>query len=234
MDPVLAAICDLQEIEQEIRRAEEAVRQFDAQVQARKGDQARRRAALAAIEAEHAPLAPRRAQLESDLRQREQQRDRYEKQALLVKTQKELDAVSHEQAQILETISRLEGEILDLMDREEASAAKLEAARKKVESGAADCAAEEQRLGALRADQVRLLEGLKRDRADGLDALPAEYRSVYEWLIKRHGPPAAVPMRGEACGGCEEILPPHYLMDVIQGQEIVRCVRCMRFLIPSA
>ncbi|MCX7717933.1 MAG: hypothetical protein N2111_05965 [Candidatus Sumerlaeaceae bacterium] len=225
---------DLQQMDAELRKLESEQRALPAQIDRHRKEIARRAAEIAHLEARRRETAVRRQTLESDLKTREAQATKFRQQQLLVRTPKELDAITHEIEKCESDISRLEDEILALIESEEklaAELARLEAARRTQDEHSAE---QIRILEALLAEKEQLARTLRADRTAALERLDESLRPTYEWLLKTHGPTAVVKLDGEACGGCGALLPASLAMRVGTDEKPHQCPHCNRFLFRPA
>jgi len=91
---------------------------------------------------------------------------------------------------------------------------------------AAEQEALEQRVAIVR----RELEERERERAARAAAIPVEWVSQYERILKHHKDRAIVPVERQSCGGCHMKLPPQTIQDIRRKQTIVTCGFCGRLL----
>lgn len=221
---------DLQQIDAELRKLDAERKALPAQIERHKKDIARRAAEAAQLETRRKAAAIKRQALEVDLKTREGQAAKFRQQQLMVRTPKELEAITHEIEKCDTDISRLEDEILSLIESEEKIAAdqvKQEAARTTHDEQAAG---QMRLLESLLTEKEQFAQGLKADRAAAFERLEEALRPTYEWLLKTHGPPVVVKLDGEACGGCGALLPPSAALRVGTGDELHQCPHCNRYL----
>jgi uncharacterized protein len=224
----------IQEIDQTIQTTDGQRREHEAALEQLQNDTAKRNAILARLEQTESALAHKRAGLELELKTREAQREKFNKQTMMVKTAKELDAINHELATVEADISRLEEQLLALMEEEERADADLKAKKTAAEKLASRAAVEAKRLTTLRDEADALLAGLREDRIVALNQLDDEVRNKYERLLKKPGLPVLASLKDDACGGCGAILPAHTGIQVrSDGVEVIQCPRCLRFLLPK-
>jgi predicted nucleic acid-binding Zn-ribbon protein len=71
---------------------------------------------------------------------------------------------------------------------------------------------------------------LKADREAAIKRVPEESLRQYEQCRVRHPGDAIVDVRNGSCGGCHFSLLPNRLVEVHQGEKLVRCDHCGRLL----
>lgn len=223
-------LLDLQQIDAELRKLDAEQCALPAHIERHRKETIRRAAEIAHLEARRKETAVRRQALEVDLKTREAQAAKFRQQQLLVRTPKELEAITHEIDKCEAHISRLEDEILALIESEEKMAAefeRLEATRRTQDEHALK---QIRQLEALLAEKAQFAKALKTDRAAALERLDEALRPPYEWLLKTYGPTAVVKLDGEACGGCGALLPTSMALRVGTEETPQQCPKCNRFL----
>jgi predicted nucleic acid-binding Zn-ribbon protein len=155
--------------------------------------------------------------------------DRLNEQARTVSTNKEFTAIRSEIANAKLDVTRLEDEILKIMEAVEAQE-KLRAA------AAEEREREQKRYDAERAKVDAGLEGLRRERerlATGrpglVKDLPAEAVAAYERVFRARGN-AVVPVEIDYCSGCNERLTRNDVYCVQNASRLVQCKSCARIL----
>jgi len=141
---------------------------------------------------------------------------------------KQLSALEKKIAELDRTKSRLEDEILELMDKVEmaqTAVAKQEAVVKDLDGKAASAktrsASDSERLRTARREEL-------------VAVLDAALLQQYETLLQRIGSPAVVAVRKGACTGCKLSLPSSFAPRLRAGDQVLRCESCKRILyLPS-
>jgi predicted nucleic acid-binding Zn-ribbon protein len=130
------------------------------------------------------------------------------------------------------TNSVLEDEILDALDKIERAQQAVAVAEAAVAKGRAELAKVKAAVAdteqALRVD-VNRLEG---ELVVAEQALPADFRDVYDRLVRARSEDAMARVDGDCCGGCYQQLPPNVLNQIQMGR-IVVCAGCGRLLYRS-
>lgn len=147
---------------------------------------------------------------------------------------KEVQNISLELDALKRRKDSLETEILSEMERRE----KALEQKKKITSAIAEAQAKEETLvegfkgkgGGLQEK----IEGLRSERNQIAQALPAEIAALYE--SKRAAKPGVVVgvLSGVTCGACRMELPVETARDLRDGAEVSECPLCQRILIVSA
>jgi len=171
-----------------------------------------------------------RRRIEKSLRDQTELLRRYQMQSNMVKSTKELTALSTKVEGIRMRISSLEREGLAELDREanvKAEKAASEAAYAEVE---AEAKAERLRIKGQIAEKRAQLEGLEKRRDAVFVGLPEDMRAMYERILRRHPGTVVVPVRNKSCTGCNFQLLNHEITRLHQGDKIQTCDNCGRIL----
>jgi predicted nucleic acid-binding Zn-ribbon protein len=192
--------------------------------------------AVAAVDAKIASLEERTKLLRAQAKLRENEAktaqgrvDRLNEQARTVSTNKEFTAIRSEIANAKLDVSRLEDEILKIMEAVEQHEGLLAAANE-------ERAKEQKRLDGERAKVEAGLDGLRRERARLAESrptltkdVPAEALAAYDRVLRARGN-AVVPVEVDYCSGCNERLTRNDVYCVQNASRIVQCKSCARIL----
>lgn len=147
-----------------------------------------------------------------------------------IKTNKEYEAHLKEIQGIEKNISKIEDEILAVMEETDAFGASLKEEELKVKKAENEfqqqerAAAEEQ--GRMQAE----LETEKAKRSAIVAKIDEGYYLQYKSLMKRYGDKAVVETRNEICLGCNTNIPPQLYNDIKKGDVLHQCFFCKRYL----
>jgi uncharacterized protein len=146
-----------------------------------------------------------------------------------VKTNKEYSAVLVEIEDIKQEKSRVEEEILALMEMQErlASEAREAEARLKAreEQGNQDEASVRQQLAVVEAE----LAGVRGERTTLAREIPPGLLVDYERILKARGGLAIAPAMTGVCGGCRVSIRPQAIQE-LRSATLMRCESCGRYL----
>jgi len=231
MREVLENIYRIQELDTAIRGLEEQRTQVPKEVERLDAELGAAQAELERIGSDQQAQAKHRRTLEQQVEDATLTIKKYQRQVYEVKTNKEYTAMLHEIEQEKSKVSRLEEEILTLMELAEKAATQEREARKKLDAVAATVSERKAEL----AGQARDLEAqtgrADASRAELLKLLPAEILATYQRISKGRNGIAVVPMVGGACGGCFVNLPTKLTVHIRSMEELVTCEACGRILI---
>lgn len=197
----------------------------DAALEAARGE-------LAAATAEREDLRRARRRLEGDLGALDARIAAEEKRLYdgSIKNPKELIALQHEVDGLKASRSKLEDELLAVLEQVEASDARYEAASASVLRHEARWAGESD---ALRAEHERQLAALARTgarRAAAVAALPPAAVRQYEAIRARRGS-AVARINGSLCSACRVSIPDALRTRALAGTALVQCPNCERILV---
>ncbi len=168
---------------------------------------------------------------EKDLDVSAAKRTKAEARLYEVKTNKEYSAVLAEIEEIKQEKSRLEEEILTLMETQERLVADIrdaEAQLKRAETeGKANEAVARERLRAVEAE----LAGVRTERASLAAGVPPPVLAEYDKLLKARGGLAVVQaLPSQICTGCRMAIRPQAILELRTQTQLIRCESCGRYL----
>lgn len=157
-------------------------------------------------------------------------KDKYESQISLIKTQREYEAITSEIAQIKEK--------LEVIEEEEMNALQEIEEMKKVIDEQNDLYVQ---LKTTIAEKGKVVNKLMKEKQKELDkclkakekisaGLDEEVIYKFEKIVKKKDGVGIVSIRNNVCMGCNMILPPQFVNDVRREEEIIFCPNCSRIL----
>lgn len=218
------ALCEeaMLRLERERARIPQAIAEQEARLQSAREELEAQRVELE--RAEH----DRRGK-EAELQDTEAQRDKYQGQTALVKTNQEYTALLHEIERATDRISLLEDEILGAMERAEQIGTYLQTAETEHARVEREIAAE---IGGLRerlSDVERELEVRRSEEQERVARLEPGERAIYARL-KRKGGTATTRLAKRSCSACYRDVPYEQVNRVNAG-EFQTCGYCQRILV---
>lgn len=171
-----------------------------------------------------------RKKLELEVETQKQMIDRYSVQQLQTRKNEEYRALTHEIDGCKAVISKLEDQILELMEKADAARSNVGQltkegleVKKLVDGKVAEIDSRELQL---KAEQSSLDAG----RADLAGAVEEPVRVRYERLFKSKGNNVVVGIQRGVCGGCHMALQRQTVVSCQADQEVVACPNCGRIL----
>jgi predicted nucleic acid-binding Zn-ribbon protein len=168
---------------------------------------------------------------EKDLEDNQVKRQKFEGQLYQVKTNKEYSAVLTEIEEVKQQKSRIEEEILTLMERQERLAGEIKDAEGRLKTAEAEGATAEkslrERLAAVEAE----LGGVKGERSGASRGLPANLLADYDRLLRARAGLAIVPvLKPNLCGACRMTVTPQRLQELRAQNALLACESCGRYI----
>jgi predicted nucleic acid-binding Zn-ribbon protein len=168
--------------------------------------------------------------LELEIQDMNDKLDKYSKQLLEVKTNKEFQSLQKEMVGIEKAINEREDQLLETMesvDNYNRRLVDIETNIKKVhETG-------EQSLKVLKREsedtEIQLVEVTKK-RELAIGRLSPQVREEYSKIKSHYVGEAIVVVSGGVCTGCYVNIPPNIVGELQAGDTIIRCEQCGRFL----
>ena len=226
----LKALIELQKLDGEIYRLRRDLAVLPVKAAQLKDEHAKRTLGLQTAEARTKSLELKRNQLETELGSKEQQIKKLQMQLYQVKTNKEYSALQLEIEGSKADKSVFEEEILKLM--EEVDRAKglsvTEKEQIKVQEGQLKA-----QLDLIEQESQRIktaVEQLQAARAANVPKVDPKVLLQYEKILERKEGSALVPVRGNSCSGCNMILPPQAINEVMMNTRLIPCESCARIL----
>ena len=196
------------------------------------GAEARVQEAIEAVEAARQRLADaekeRRAQ-EAQLADCEAQRDKFQGQTALVKTNAEYSALLREIDGMTQRISEVEEAILlgmEAIDEATSQLASIETDQRAIEQAQLG---QVEKLRARLAEVESELVRRRAERAERLATVGPEAQALYEKVAKVHRTGVAR-IKSGTCGGCHRSVQPQIINQVLAG-ELHACSNCQRILV---
>jgi len=226
----LKVLIELQKLDGEIYQLRRELGAKPVEAARLKEDHSKLMQGLQAAEARTKSTEVRRNQLEMDLGQKEQQIKKFQIQMYQVKTNKEYSALQLEIEGLKADKSVLEEEILKLMEEVDRAKAQVASERDRLKAAEASL---NSRLGLMDQEAQRIrasIEQLQGARIVLTPKVDPRVLSQYERILQRKEGTALVPVRGDACSGCNMILPPQAINEVQMNTRLIPCESCARIL----
>lgn len=227
---LIEILASLQEIDRRNRERELELAELERQSRELGEQLAAKRQEVEAARAESAAALSRRRELEAHLQAEERKIKERRMRLGRIRNDKELLAAQREIELTKEANSRLEEEILTLLEQSEAVEGGLREAetqlRELEERVAKHEAHAAERIAQLRAE----IEG-DRSARDGIATqLNVNVRKKYEQIFARRGGVAVVEVRRGICLGCNMHVPPQLYIEIQKAREVILCPSCHRIL----
>jgi len=167
---------------------------------------------------------------EVDLKQIEDKMARLDVQLNTVKTNKEYAALQHEIQGLKADQSKIEDEILQMMDQIESDKTNVENLTREVEQAEKDEKARKQAIDTAIKDADARLARLAAERAELTARIPLSFLSPYERLLRKGDGKAMAACRNFVCEGCRMALTANTVNLLMRGDALIYCHSCGRIL----
>jgi predicted nucleic acid-binding Zn-ribbon protein len=167
---------------------------------------------------------------EKDLEDNRVKRQKYEGQLYQVKTNKEYSAVLVEIEEVKQEKSRIEEDILGLMESQERIAAELKDAeadwKQRESEGKSEEATLVERLRGVEAE----LAVVRSERSGLAGELQPRVLDDYDKILRHRGVAVVEVTKPNSCGGCRVTITPQRLQELRQQNALIHCESCGRYL----
>jgi len=123
-----------------------------------------------------------------------------------------------------------EDEILELMDKIDKEAIRAKAVEKELKE---KDAAAQAKISQVEEDSKRIqteVDKLTAERDEFAKKVPVDILAKYDFIRESRDGIAIVSLEGENCGGCQTVLRPQTINEVIKGKDFVICDTCSRII----
>jgi hypothetical protein len=232
VDPELQRLIDLQDLDTRIAGLERDAARLPGEIDAIQAGVAQLRAQLEAARGRLDVARKSIRSKEKDLEYSAAKRTRAEARLWEVKTNKEYSAVLVEIDEIKQEKSRIEEEILSLMELGERLSAEIHDTEAQVQAREAQGRTDEERVrGRLAAVETELAQ-LRAARASLARGVSPSVLAEYEKVLRARGglAVAQVLVPSQTCAGCRMAIRPQALLEIRAGSHLVACESCGRYL----
>lgn len=201
----------LNELEEKVRREEEGIANLRQRLEQNRHEQKR---------------------LELDIAENNERINKYERQLLEIKTNKEYKALNSEITSVKEQNAQIEEQLIELMEEETVLRKEQKKIGEEAEKHKKELEAEkakiQERMAALDKEIAESEEKKKKLAKD----IPELLYRRYERLIKHKDGKAIATVDNAVCSGCHLRIRPQILIEVAKQDSIVTCENCSRILVP--
>jgi predicted nucleic acid-binding Zn-ribbon protein len=166
---------------------------------------------------------------EGELRAKNQQIEKHQRQLNEAAGKKEYDALKAEIAADKQTVAKLEDEIIDLMTEMETRAAHLPELQQEVDRAKKESAKVVDDIQTRRNQLTDRLNEVHQEIKAAEDSLPADLRPQYDRLVAARGEDALAGVQGRTCLACYTEITAQQNHELGQ-QQFVLCKSCGRML----
>ncbi len=164
------------------------------------------------------------------LQEAELQRENYEKQMDLIKTQREYEALDKEIKDAIEKEQQFRKDILKEEKEAEELEHNLEREESMIQQQEEELKDEQEKIKNESKEKEKMLNDLKKEEKGIIPDLNEEIVFKFERIIRSKSGLGIVPIKGAVCTGCHMELPAQFVNDVHKGESILFCPYCSRIL----
>ncbi len=157
-------------------------------------------------------------------------KEKYESQIPLIKTQKEYEAITSEIAQIDEKLEHNEAQELEAYQEIESLNPALDEMKSHREELKAQIDEKEKEVKKLILEKQKVLNGYLKEKKKISSGLDDEIIYKFEKIVKNKDGLGIVSVRNNVCMGCNMLLPPQFVNDVRREEDLIFCPNCSRIL----
>jgi predicted nucleic acid-binding Zn-ribbon protein len=226
----ISRLMDLQVLDRQLQELEQTLGTIAGRVESQREENDRNQAELQRLTEEDQQAAATRKKAEKELALGEAQIRNKRMRLNLVRTDKELQALTLEVETLKDSNQRLESELLAMIESADPRAARIKELGEFIAKGRAALAEAEKEI----ADQVEELKssiGRQRRERDKVAAdVQPNLLQRYNMLFSRRQGVAVAIARGGSCMGCRRLLPPQLFNEIQKHLQIHFCPNCQRIL----
>jgi uncharacterized protein len=230
VDAQLRALIDLQVVDSRIAGLEAELAKLPAQIAAIHAAVEDARKVVDGLRARVDLSRKNQRAREKDLEDNRVKRQKYEGQLYQVKTNKEYSAVLGEIEEVKQEKSRIEEDILGLMEAQERAAVELKDAeadwKQREREGQSEEATLVEKLRGVEAE----LAVVRAERGDLARHLQPSVLIDYDRILRHRGLAVAEVTKPNSCGGCRVTITPQRLQELRQQSALIHCESCGRYL----
>jgi predicted nucleic acid-binding Zn-ribbon protein len=221
---------DLQGLDRQLQELEQTLGTIAGRVEGLRQENERSQSELQRLTEEDQQATAVRKKAEKDLAQSEALIRNKRMRLNLVRTDKELQAITHEVESLKESNQRLEGELLAIVEAADPRASRIKELGETIAKGRVALAAGEKEI----ADQVEELKSSIAQKRHQRDQVAGDIQpnllSRYNTLFSRRQGMAVALAKAGSCTGCRRLLPPQLYNELQKHIQIHFCPNCQRVL----
>ncbi len=190
----------------------------------------REQAAVKVLEEKIKALLLKRKEKEIDFQEKEEQVKKLQLQLYQIKTNKEYQAMQHEIEGFKADNSRLEDEILTMMEEADNLGKELTREKELFAEAQRRLAEDRKKIEGEIATIENEIANLKLQRDELVGGIDKDVLSKYEKILTNRDGLALVPVKSHACQGCFINLPAQVINEIRMKDKIIICENCARML----
>ncbi len=157
-------------------------------------------------------------------------KEKYEGQITIIKTQKEYEAITSEIAQINEKLESIEDEETSAVKEIETLESRLEQLKEVIKELKGDIGKNEKEVKKLSDKKKKELDSCLKEKEKISEGLDEEVLYKFEKIVKNKEGIGIISIQKNVCMGCNMVLPPQFVNDVRREDKLIFCPNCSRIL----
>lgn len=157
-------------------------------------------------------------------------KEKYEGQITLIKTQKEYEAITSEIAQINEKLENIEEETSSATKEIQSLEKEIEELKESLKELKSDIGKNEKEVKKLSDKKKKELDTCLKEKDKISEGLDEEVLYKFEKIVKNKEGIGIISIKNNVCMGCNMLLPPQFVNDVRREVELIFCPNCSRIL----
>jgi hypothetical protein len=170
------------------------------------------------------------AQIRGEKEELQRNREKYESQIPLIKTQREYEAITNEIAQIDEKLQNYEDVELEASSQIETLNGELEQQQNVLEELSTLIGEKEKEVADLSKNKEKEHKACLKERDTVAKGLDEEIIYKFEKIVRNKEGIGIVSVKNNVCMGCNMLLPPQFVNDVRREDRLIFCPNCSRIL----
>jgi predicted nucleic acid-binding Zn-ribbon protein len=230
MNQQIRHLVEIQELDKEIQELQEQINRYPGIWEEIKADLAKKTESLAQATRAITSHEEERRKVEQEMRLAGEKLVSYQAQQMLVKTSKELAAISSQIDNLKKRIDRLQEVGTSLLNEDENVRVRVATAEKALAEAKQKAREERDRIRKQVNTKKERIAALQADRAKIVGATEGDFVSSYDQVRRRWDVNPVVPVRNGSCTGCHFALLANRLVELHREEGIVYCDNCGRIL----
>jgi len=226
----IVRLMDLQVLDRQLQELEQTLATIAGKVETLREQNASNQEELQRLTEEDQQAAAARKKAEKDLAEGEARIRNKRMRLNMVRTDKELQALTLEVESLKETNQRLETELLAMIESADPRAARIKELGELIAKGRAALAEGEKEIAAQVEELKTSIASKRRERDKVASEVQPNLLQRYNTLFTRRQGIAVALAKGGSCMGCRRLLPPQLFNEIQKHLQIHFCPNCQRIL----
>lgn len=227
----LTLLAELSRVEARWRDVQQKLEMVPAEAKKLEDEADGKRKAFAEIDRQRMDVDKQRQLLERSLGEARDHLKKWNARLEKIRDEREHGALLSEIGGQKKAISRLENDILELMEKQEELEKECEGRQKAWDAAAASAKGERDRVKGTMDELSTTAAAIAKQRGGLSTKLPPALLKKYERIAEKRQGQAVAIIKGEVCSACNNTLPPQLCLLVYKGAVIESCQICARILV---